>query len=124
MEVNVTLFLQITQFAIAYLFLYRFLFVPACKILDEEELVEKQLHKKIEKEQEVKDVLLQNYHEKSSHFKSALIESIPAQATESVHKKSMFGSTLYSVEENQLSDQDRKKTESFLVDHLSQVIKK
>ena len=122
MEVNVTIILQVMQFAIAYLFLYRFLFAPACKILDEEELVENQLHKKVEKEQQVKDALLQSYHEKNSHFKSELMQTIPVQSTESVHQKSMFGSTLYSIEKNQLSDQDRKKTESFLVDHLSQVV--
>ena len=124
MEVNVTLILQVIQFAIAYLFLYRFLFAPACKILDEEESVENRLHKKIEKEQQVKDALLQDYHEKNSRFKSTLMQTIPTQATESAYQKSMFGSTLYSIEENKLSDQDRKQTESFLVDHLSQVIKK
>lgn len=124
MDINVTLILQAMQFACAYCFLYKFLFAPAYKILQDDELFKNELYKNLEQEQQVKDALLQDYHVKSSAFKSELIQVIPAQATESAYQESMFGSTLYCVEKIQLSEQDREKTESFLVDRLSQVIKK
>lgn len=124
MDVNVTLFLQAMQFACAYYFLYNFLFAPACKILDENEQFKKKLYKNLEQEQQIKDALLQDYHIKNNAFKHILIQTIPEQATQSIYQKSMVGSTLYCVEKSQLSEQDIKKTEIYLIDHLSQVIKK
>ena len=124
MEPNVTLILQAMQFACAYYFLYTFLFTPASKILDENEQLKNELYKNLEQEQHVKDVLLEDYRVKNSAFKSALMQTIPVEATQSSHQKSMFGSTSYCVEEVQFSEQDKKITESYLVDHLSRVVKK
>jgi F0F1-type ATP synthase membrane subunit b/b' len=124
MEINVTLLLQAMLFACSYCFLYRFLFVPACKILDENEELKNELYKKLEQEQQIKDALLQDYHVKNNAFKGMLIQAIPELSTRSTHQKTMFGSTLYCVENVTLSEQDREKTETFLVDHLSQVVKK
>lgn len=124
MEINVTLVLQAMLFACSYCFLYRFLFAPACKILDENEQFKHELYNNLEQEQQIKDALLQDYQVKNNAFKGMLIQAIPALSTSSIHQKSMIGSTLYCVEASTLSDEDRIKTESFLVDHLSQVIKK
>lgn len=124
MEVNVTLILQAVQFACAYYFLYKFLFAPASKILDENEQFKNKLYTTLEQEQQIKDALLQDYHVKNNAFKGMLIQTIPEQATELVHQKSMIGSTLYCFEKIHLSEQDIKKTESYLVEHLSRVIKK
>lgn len=124
MEVNVTLILQALQFACAYYFLYRYLFVPSCKILDEDEQLKNELYKKLEHEQQIKDALLHDYHVKNSAFKGVLLQEIPAESTQSSHQESMFGSTLYHVEAQQLSQLDRNETELFLVERLSQVIKK
>ncbi len=124
MEINVTLFLQVIQFACAYYFLYRFLFTPACKILDEEEQFKNQLYQNLEQQQQIKDALLQDYHVKNHAFKTKLIDTIPAQATALAHQKSTFGSTLYSAEIVELSQVEIEKTQDFLVDHLSKVIKK
>lgn len=124
MEINITLILQAMQFACAYYFLYRFVFAPAYQILQDDEQFKNELYKNLEREQQVKDALLQDYRVKNSAFKSELIQVIPVQTTQSTHQESMFGSTLYCVEKIQLSKQDREITESFLVDRLSQVIKK
>ena len=124
MEINVTIVLQVLQFGCVYYFLYRFLFAPASKMLDENEAFKNKLYKDLEHEQQIKDSLQQDYHAKNSAFKKKLVQDIPEQATQLVHEKSMFGSTLYLVENNELSPQDREKTEAFLVDRLSQVIKK
>lgn len=124
MEVNITLVLMMIQFACVYCFLYKFLFAPAYKILDEDEQFKNKLYKNIEKEQQAKNLLLQDYRAKNNAFKDALIKVIPGQATESSYQKSTFNATLDAVEKVQLSQQDREKIESFLVDHLSQVIKK
>ena len=124
MEVNITLVLIMVQFVSVYYFLSKFLFTPAYKILDEEEQFKNKLYKNIELEQQKKNTFQQDYLAKNNDFKDALIKTIPEQATESGYKKSIFGSTLYSVEKVELSEQDREKIESFLVDHLSQVIKK
>src|SRR3989338_9298507 len=119
MEINVTLVFQVIQFSCAYYFLYKFLFTPACKILDENEQFKNELYKNLEQEQHVKDVLLEDYRVKNSAFKTMLIQTIPLEATQFTHQKSMFGSTSYCVEEVQFSEQDKKEIEAFLVDHLS-----
>jgi hypothetical protein len=124
MEVNITLVLQALQFFCAYYFLYKFLFIPACKILDEQKHLKKMLYKKLEEDQQVKDALLQDYYVKNNVFKSMLIETIPLEATQIVHQKTMFDSTSYCIEKIELSEQNKKKTELFLIDHLSRVIKK
>ncbi|MDP3788720.1 MAG: hypothetical protein Q8Q60_05400 [Candidatus Chromulinivorax sp.] len=124
MEINITLILQAMLFACSYCFLYKFLFAPSCKILQDEEQVKHELYMQLEKEQQVKDALLQDYYVKNHAFKSILLQSIPELSTESVHQKSTFGSTSYCVEDSTLTEQDRKQTESFLVERLSQVIKK
>lgn len=124
MEVNVTLVLQIILFMCAYYFLYNFLFVPAYKILDENEQFKNKLYHNLEQEQQVKDALLQAYYVKNSAFKGMLISAIPEQSTQPVHQKTTLSSISYCFEEMHFSEEDRKKTESFLVDHLSQVIKK
>ena len=124
MEINITLILQAMQFGCVYYFLYTFLFAPAYKILDEDEQIKKDLYKNLEHEQQVKDALLRDYHVKSDAFKTALLQDIPEQATQSVHQESMFNSVLDNVEKNQLSQQDREQTQLFLVDSLSKVIKK
>ena len=72
----------------------------------------------------MKDALLQDYHAKHSAFKGLLQQTIPVQSTQLVYQKSMVGSTSYRVEDVEFSQEDIKKTETFLVDHLSQVIKK
>ncbi len=124
MEINVTIVLQALQFVCVYYFLYKFLFIPACKILDEDEQIKNKLYKNLEHEQKIKDALTQDHQEKSCVLRHKLMQNIPHQAVQLVHEKSIFGSTLYSVEKNQLSEKDREKLESFLVDRLSQVIKK
>ncbi len=124
MEINVTLILQAFLFACSYCFLYKFLFAPSCKILHDEERVKHELYTQLEKEQQLKDALLQDYHAKNNACKGMLIQSIPELSTKSVHQKSTFGSTSYCIEDSALTEQDRKQTESFLVERLSQVIKK
>ena len=124
MEVNVTLILQALQFACAYYFLYTYLFAPACKLLDADEQAKNELYKKLEREQQIKDALLHDYHVKNNAFKGVLLREIPMQATQTSYQESMFGPTLYHIELDQLSQLDREKTELFLVDRLSQVIKK
>ncbi|MBV8660667.1 MAG: hypothetical protein JO129_00800 [Candidatus Dependentiae bacterium] len=124
MEVNITLVLIMIQFACVYCFLYKFLFAPASRILDENDQLKKKLYKNIEQEQQAKDILIQEYQTKSNAFKDELIKNIPEQATESSYQKSTFNATLDIIEKVQLSEQDKEKIESFLVDHLSQVIKK
>jgi F0F1-type ATP synthase membrane subunit b/b' len=124
MEINVTIVLQTLQFVSVYYFLYKFLFAPASQILDEDEAFKNKLYKNLEHEQQIKDSLQEDYQAKNTVFKHKLMQDIPQQATQLVHEKSIFGSTLYIVENNELSPQDREKTEAFLVDRLSQVIKK
>ena len=124
MEVNVTLVLQALQFACVYYFLYKYVFAPSCKILDENEQLKNKLYKNLEHEQHIKDALLHDYNVKNTAFKQELIQDIPESATQSSYQESMFGSTLYCIEENHLSQHDKEKTELFLVDRLSQVVKK
>jgi hypothetical protein len=124
MEINVTIFLQAMQFVCVYYFLYKFLFVPASKILDEQEQFKHNLYKNLETQQQVKDVLLRDYHIKNDACKTSLLQTLPEQATESVHQPSMFNSVLDMHEKNQLSPQDRQNIQLFLVDSLSRIIKK
>ena len=123
MEVNVTLVLQALQFACVYYCLYRFLFTPACPILDEQEQLKQDLYKNLEYEQQVKDALLQDYRVKNDAFKSTLLDDIPEQATQLGYQESTFHSVLPSQQENQLSQQDKQEIEEFLVENLSKVIK-
>lgn len=124
MEINITLILQALQFACAYCFLYKFVFTPACIILDENDKFENELYQNLEKAQQVKDALLQDYHVKNNACKSVLLDAIPELTIDTVCKKSMVNSASYKVEQITLSQEEIKKTEAFLVDHLSQVIKK
>jgi len=123
MDINITIFLQAAQFAIAYFFLYKFLFAPAYEILDKQELFEKKLYKKLEQQQIVKKTLESDYNERQQELKKSLIDIIPTSAVESSRQKLDIGSTLYDVKKVEMLDDTRKKTEDFLVDNLSQVIK-
>jgi len=123
MDINITLFLQAAQFAIAYLFLSKFLFAPAYKILDEQELFEKNLYKNLEQEQLAKKSLEATYKERQKILKDSLINIIPVSVVESSRQKLDIGSTLYQVDAIEELVVDRKKTEDFLIDNLSQVIK-
>lgn len=124
MEINVTIFLQAIQFFCVYYFLYRFLFVPASKILDEQEQFKQDLYKNLENQQHIKDALLREYHVKNDACKTQLLQTLPEQATESVHQPSMFHSVLEMHEKKQLSQQDRQEIQLYLVDNLSRIIKK
>ena len=124
MEINVTLFLQALQFACVYYFLYVNLFIPAYTILDENERLKHELYKNLEREQHIKDALLRDYNTKNSNFKRILLQEIPEQATESSCSEGLSFTSIYDGQAQQLSEQDKEEIECFLVDRLSQVIKK
>ena len=124
MEVNVTVILQAIQFACAYYFLYKFLFIPACKILDAQEVEKHDLYKALEQAQQIKDALLQDYHVKNDAFKSILLQNVPEQATQLVHQKSTCNFVVDTVEQDQLPQEDRQEIQLFLVDRLSKVVNK
>ena len=123
MDINITLFLQAAQFAIAYFFLSKYLFAPAYKILDEQELFERNLYKNLEQEQLAKKTLEVTYKQRQKTLKDSLIDTIPVSGIESSRQKLDIGSTLYDVDAIEKLVVDRKKTEDFLIDNLSQVIK-
>ena len=117
------LFFQIVQFGIAYFFLYKFLFAPAYKILHEQELFEKKLHKDLEQEQSLKKSLQNTYHQRQLVLKESLIDMVPVDAVRKSYQKIEAGSTLYHVDKIEISKSLIEKTEIFLVENLSQVIK-
>lgn len=123
MEINITLILQMMQFGFAYYFLYKFVFTPAYKLLDEKEEFKNSLYKNLEKEQQNKEDLLKKFYTKNNDFKAILIEAVPKKAGESLYQKTTCSITEYTVNTVDFSEQDRKKTEDFLINHLSQVIK-
>lgn len=124
MDINITLVLQALLFACSYCFLYKFLFAPSCTILQEEEQLKQDLYLQLEKEQQVKDALLQDYHVKNHAFKTALIQAIPQVVTQADDQKTAVPSTSHVAQPVVVSEQNIEQTESFLVEHLSQVIKK
>ncbi len=124
MEVNVTLVLQTLQFLCVYSFLYRCLFIPACKLLDERERFEHYLQADLKEHKQEQQVLQQEYRAWSQQAKDELIQQIPEQATKSEYKKSDLGSTLYELQKVEFLEQDLQKTEEFLVDHFSRIVKK
>lgn len=123
MDINIMLFLQVGQFGIAYFFLYRFLFAPAYKILCEQELFEKKLYKDLEQEQEVKVSLQKTYRQRQLALKESLMNMVPADAVHNQFEKLQTESTLYHVDEIEISKKIIEKTEDFLVENLSRVIK-
>lgn len=123
MEVNITLVLQVIQFLCVYYALYRLLFIPAYQILDEQEQVKKTLYKELEVAQQVKDALLQDFHIKTDVFKATLLQEIPEQASQSGYQKSTIHGVVGHSEPEQILQEDIEKTETFLVDHLSRIIK-
>lgn len=123
MEINVTIVVQAIQFGCVYYFLYKFLFVPACKILDEQEQVKQNLYQNLEQAQQIKDALLQDYHVKHDAFKSILLQNVPEQAVESVYQKSKDSRVLDCDEQFELSQQEKQNIKEFLVNNLSKVIK-
>ena len=123
MDINITIFFQAAQFIIAYVFLYKFLFAPAYEILYKQELIEADLYKQIEQEHHVKNSLQKTYHQRQLALKVSLIDMIPADAVQSGCRKLETGSTLYHVEKIELSQAKVEKTENFIIDNLSQVLK-
>lgn len=123
MEVNITLVLQVIQFLCVYYALYRLLFIPAYQILDEQEQVKKTLYKELEIAQQVKDALLQDFHIKTDVFKATLLQEIPEQASQSGYQKSTIHRVVGHSQPEQILQEDIEKTETFLVDHLSRIIK-
>lgn len=124
MEVNITLLLQMMQFGCAYYFLYRFVFIPAYQKLDEDDLSKRLLYKNLEQEQQVKDILLQDFQFKNKLFKEMLLQNIPEKATQSIYQKSTFNIPLHIVDQVEFLQQDTIVIEDFLIDHLSRVVKK
>ena len=124
MEINITLVLQVMQFMCVYYFLYTFLFVPACKILDEQAEYKNNLYKNLECQQQVKDELLQDAHVKKDAFKAVLLQEVSDNAVRSVRQVSTFGLVLNNVEKTQLSEENKQEAQAFLVDQLSRIIKK
>ncbi|AXK60582.1 hypothetical protein [Candidatus Chromulinivorax destructor] len=123
MDINIMLFFQIGQFGIAYFFLYRYLFAPAYKILDEQELFEKKLYKDLEQEQGVKVSLEKTYRQRQLMMKESLMNMVPADAVETHLHKLKGQSILYHVDHIEISKNNREQTETFLVENLSQVRK-
>jgi F0F1-type ATP synthase membrane subunit b/b' len=123
MEVNVTLLLQVIQFLCVYYALYKLLFIPAYQILDEQEQVKKTLYKELEVAQQIKDALLQDFHIKTDVFKATLLQEIPEQASQSGYQKSTIHRVVGHSQPEQILQEDIEKTETFLVDHLSRIIK-
>ncbi len=124
MEVNVTVILQALQFACAYYFLYKFLFAPACRILDEQEVEKQILYKNLEQAQQIKDALLQDYHIKNDAFRSILLQSVPEQATQTYDQQSISHSIVSVDTHDELPQEDRQEIQQFLVDRLSKVVTK
>ena len=124
MEINITLVLQIVQFMSVYYFLYTFLFVPACKILDEQAEYKNNLYKDLECQQQVKDALLQDALVKKDAFKAYLLQEISDNAVRSAPQVSTFGLVLKGIEKNQVSEVSKKEAQAFLVEQLSRIIKK
>ena len=124
MNINITIIFQVLQFFCAYYFLYRFLFIPAFQILHEQQQVKDELYKKLEHEQQIKDAFLQDYRVKNSAFKDELVYNIPVQDIDSVYQKSTFHEILQHDMNDPLSETQFQEIETFLVDHLSKVIKK
>ena len=123
MDINIMIFLQAMQFGIAYFFLYRFIFVPAYKILDEQKMVEEKLYYDLEREQSTKDSLQKMYRQRQLACKESLMNMIPIDAQQYQPQKKDTGSTLYHVDSIELSKKIIKETENFLVENLSQVRK-
>lgn len=125
MDVNMTLVLQAMQFGCVYYCLYNFVFAPAYKIIDEKDEFARSLRKKLEQEMQTKDILLAEYNIKNAEFKSSLMQTIPQEDLQDASVvKTSHSSTLYSIEPVCVSDEDKKKAESFLVNYLSKVVKK
>jgi hypothetical protein len=122
MEINITLVLQALQFLCVYYFLYKFLFVPACRILDEQEHVKQNLYKNLEMAQQVKDALLSDYYVKNDAFKTKLLQDIPEQRSELMHESSVSRVVSDHVKK-ELLPQDRQDIQLFLVQRLSRIIK-
>lgn len=123
MDINIMLFLQIGQFGIAYFFLYRYLFAPAYKILNEQELFEKKLYKDLEQEQGIKISLQKTYRQRRFALKESLMHMVPEDAVQSHLQKVEGQSVLYHVEEIEISKKKIEETKLFLVENLSQVRK-
>jgi hypothetical protein len=123
MDINIMLFLQVGQFGIAYFFLYRFLFAPAYKILCEQELFEKKLYNDLEQEQEIKISLQKTYRQRQLALKESLMNMVPVDAVRNQFQKIKGESTLYNVDEIEISKKVVKTTEDFLVENLSRVLK-
>ena len=123
MDINITIFFQAAQFVIAYFFLYKFLFAPAYKVLHEQEIIEEDLYKKIEQEHLIKSSLQKTYHQRQLALKASLIDMIPSDAVQSGSQKLETDSTLYHVDKIQISQAEIEKTEHFVIDNLSQVLK-
>lgn len=123
MDINIMIFLQAMQFGIAYFFLYRYIFVPAYKILDEQKMFEQKLYYDLEQEQSAKDSLQKTYRQRQLACKESLMNMIPINAEPYEIQKIDNNSTLYHVDKIELSKKNIELAENFLVENLSQVRK-
>ena len=123
MDINITIFFQAIQFGIAYFFLYKYLFAPAYKVLYEQELFEKKLYENLEQEKEIQRSLCQNFNERQVALRSSLMKMVPIHSISYHHEKINSNSMLYQIDKVKVSSEQIEKTEHFLIDNLSQVIK-
>ncbi|MGZ6250878.1 MAG: hypothetical protein ACXWL2_02520 [Candidatus Chromulinivorax sp.] len=124
MEVNVTLCIAMLQFGCAYYFLRTYLFVPACKILDEQQAFQKSLYDNLKCEQDNKEMLLMQYRANNKISKAELQKAIPS-ITCIEEQKFVYNDQIFDLNSSKdVIESDRKKTEHFLVEHFIQVIKK
>jgi len=124
MDINITVFFQAIQFFIAFFFIYIFLFIPACKALEEQEIYENTLQTNVQTEANHKLALLNDLHEQKLELKMLLMQAVPCSLSVDVFQCMQAKELICNVDAMNLTIEKASEVHSFLIENLSKVCKK
>lgn len=119
-SVDVTLLVQVVNFFIAYWFLHRYIFVPAAKILEAEQLQDMQMQKLIQGSLEQRDHAKKSMKHRMLQIKQSLLNCIPLGSQKPL--LNLDDQKLELLKENVvLSEQERQSIKKIISDKISEV---
>jgi hypothetical protein len=122
MEVNFTLIIQGVQFFCTYGFLYKYFFTPVYQVIVAQEKQTLLLLQDLEEQKKIEQNILLQFSEQKFQNQKVLLQSL--EQLESSLEVHVVDPVVIDEKTLVFQVQDIEHIESFLVNHLSEVVKK
>lgn len=118
--VDITLFVQVINFFIAYWFLRKYVFVPVAQILEAEELERTNNQKFIQEALNQRDCAKKSIRLRMLQIKQSLLEHVPSE-TQEIFSDLKSQKADHLSENIILSEQERQDIKKIISDKISEV---